>query len=252
MVHVVLVSMTDHSALTTVGHPAMLIASSSSQQSLSDFKALAKDPMYSVITGAREAYLAKYLAHTLGHKVTQSDDVRNLADLIERSAKEIERLWRTAACMSDAPVSTSYPYLPVMPIKPYAALSSGLSAGGNHVSGSLPGPTQNVVQNGIPNGLGGAAAGVPSSGSPITTKQESVIFPVALFPVLGLRYTSYNNFIYIQFEALIQYIRESAYLHSTLYIVRYACSHLFEIVNYPQESSAEKFGVPEIRHTSFT
>jgi hypothetical protein len=85
-------------------------------QTSQDLDTLHKDPMFELINGAKEAYYMKYLAAKLGNKIAKSEDVKDLSRLIEDSSREIERNWRMAACMANAPRSTGYPYLPTMPL----------------------------------------------------------------------------------------------------------------------------------------
>lgn len=101
--------------LAKISDTAILISSVSHPKTLKDLDLLHKDPMYELVTGAREALLMKKLAHKLGTDVSKSKDVQNLSALISDSSREVERTWRMAACMANTPVSTSYPFLPTMP-----------------------------------------------------------------------------------------------------------------------------------------
>ena len=87
-------------------------------KSLEDLNASHNDPTYELVSGAREAYFIKKIAGMLSRKFAQSEDVRNLSHLVQDSARELERNWRMAACISNVPVSTGYPYLPMMPAAP--------------------------------------------------------------------------------------------------------------------------------------
>lgn len=109
--------MTEHvtSGHAAFGDPAILISSGTHPKTFSDLDMLHKDPMYELVTGAREAYFLKQLAQKLGREISHSKDVQNLSSLIGDSARELERTWRMAACISNTPVSTAYPYLPTMP-----------------------------------------------------------------------------------------------------------------------------------------
>jgi hypothetical protein len=105
---------------------AISVSHGSYPKSLEDLDASHKDPTYELVTGTREAYFIKKLAGILSHEIAQSDDVRNIAALAQDSARELERNWRMASCISNVPVSTGYPYLPTMPTKldPTAGASS--------------------------------------------------------------------------------------------------------------------------------
>ena len=98
-----------------VAPAAIQISSSTQPKTLEDLNIFHKDAMYEVISGARQAYMIKQLAGELRSRVSNSADVKHLANLISDSSRELERNWRMAACMSNAPVSTGYPYLPIMP-----------------------------------------------------------------------------------------------------------------------------------------
>lgn len=178
-----------------LGHPAILIASSSAQKSLDDFDVLAKDPLHSIITGAREAYLIKYLAHKLGHNITKSDDVRNLSELIGKSAKEIERLWRTAACMADAPVSTSYPFLPVMPMKAHFGPSSRMNTENDAMKTISETSGQGATLSEPQPALDGSQRGPSRSEDGAPTKSAFIEFTGSLFPLIRHRCTLDNDFI---------------------------------------------------------
>lgn len=108
-----------------LGNSAVLVSSSSEPHSLADLNSFHQDPLYELISGAREAYFIKKLARHLSSEISNSAEVKNLASLINDSAREIERNWRMAACMANSPVSTGYPFLPTMPGG--AALSSTAS-----------------------------------------------------------------------------------------------------------------------------
>ena len=99
----------------TPGHPAVLIGTSGQPGTFDDLDSLHKDSLHEAITGAREAYYIKTLAQKLASNVTKSKDIRSLALLTRDSAQELEREWRMVGCISNAPVSTSDPYLPIMP-----------------------------------------------------------------------------------------------------------------------------------------
>ena len=96
-------------------HFAVQISTGVFPKSMDDLNSLHKDPTYEIVSGTREAYFMKKIAGLLSRKVAQSEDVRNLAHLVQDSARELERNWRMAACISNTPVSTGYPYLPIMP-----------------------------------------------------------------------------------------------------------------------------------------
>ena len=96
---------------------AFQISSASHPKTMDDLNTFHKDSMYELVSATRAAYLMKILASKLASHVTKSSNVRDLANLITDSAREQERSLRMAACMSNAPVSTTYPYLPVMPTK---------------------------------------------------------------------------------------------------------------------------------------
>ena len=97
---------------------AISISHGAHPKTLEDLDASHKDPTYELVSGTREAYFIKKLAGILAHKVAQSDDVRNIASLVQDAARELERSWRMASCISNVPVSTGYPYLPTMPTGP--------------------------------------------------------------------------------------------------------------------------------------
>ena len=103
------------------GNMAVLISNASHPKTLQDLDTVHKDPMYELVTGARQAYFIKHLANKLATKVSHSGDVTNIASLVNNSARELERNWRMAACMANTPVSTGYPYLPTMPAGSVAA-----------------------------------------------------------------------------------------------------------------------------------
>ena len=147
---------------------AIMISGGSFPKTMEDLNSSHKDPTYELVSGAREAYFVKKLAGTLARNVTESDDVRNLASLIQDSARELERSWRMAACISNVPVSTAHPYLPVMPHAPAAGGSAAETASASTspaqvansaatakqaASATLPSQPSSVVPAGLPSPL---------------------------------------------------------------------------------------------------
>jgi hypothetical protein len=129
---------------------AVLLSHSGAPQTLDDLNTLHQDPLYELINGAKEAYYLKTLSDRLAHRITQSKEVQDLASLVNNSAREMERNWRMAACIANAPRSTGYPFLPTMPSgsageAKVSAGSGGLpdsnqssNAGGSAISGTVP------------------------------------------------------------------------------------------------------------------
>lgn len=153
--------------------PSILLDNPASPYSAEDLKAIHADPMYKLVSGTRDAYWTKHIADKLAQDVTKSDDVRNLGELVGGSAKELERLWRMAACMSDAPVSTKYPYLPVMTAKA-ASVAAGLAK----ASKTDAGDTSDNSQEGP------------------AVQQNSIIFHAITFPLIRhLSRTKISEFI---------------------------------------------------------
>lgn len=93
------------------------ISSGTHPKTLEELGSFQKDSLYELVSAAREAYLIKYLAGKLATDVTKSSNVRDMSHLIADSAREQERSLRMAACIANAPVSTTDPYLPLMPSK---------------------------------------------------------------------------------------------------------------------------------------
>ena len=114
---------------THIHHPpmAIMLSSGSDPSTLDDLNNFHKDPMYELITGAKDAFYIQKLANKLGVKITRSEDIKNISSLVSNASSELERNWRMAACIANAPVSTGYPYLPTMPSS--SAASSGTSDG---------------------------------------------------------------------------------------------------------------------------
>ena len=149
--------------LSGVKHPlapaAVLISSSSHPKTISDLNLFHQDPIYELISGAREAYFLKKLAHELGSRVSNSADVQNLASLINNSTRELERNWRMAACLTNAPVSTGYPFLPTMPTVGAAEASAVRSEQPNNaqeVDPSLPSSSPPLPPSAVKASLNGA------------------------------------------------------------------------------------------------
>jgi hypothetical protein len=107
---------------------SIMISSATHPKSLDDLNQFHKDPMYELISGTREAYLIKKLAGDLSTNVSKSENVQSLARLISDTSNELERSWRMGSCMSNAPVSTTYPYLPTMPVGPVSTVPQKLAS----------------------------------------------------------------------------------------------------------------------------
>ena len=115
----------DAAHITKEAPLAIMISSGSHPKTLEDLNQFHKDPMYELVSGTREAYLIKKLAGELATHVSKSENVQSIARLISDSASELERSWRMGSCMSNAPVSTAYPYLPTMPSVAKASIPFG-------------------------------------------------------------------------------------------------------------------------------
>lgn len=116
------------------------ISSGTHPKTLADLDSFHKDSLYELVSAARGAYLMKLLAGKLATHVTKSSNVRDMSHLITDSARELERSLRMAACIANAPVSTTYPYLPLMPTKLVAPItkSAAQSPGAASVRPPLP------------------------------------------------------------------------------------------------------------------
>ncbi len=102
---------------------AYQISSATHPKTMDDLNTFHKDSMYELVSAVRDAYIMKTLASKLASNVTKSSNVRDMANLIADTAREQERALRMAACIANAPVSTTHPYLPVMPTKVSAPLA---------------------------------------------------------------------------------------------------------------------------------
>jgi hypothetical protein len=125
---------------------AVMISSSVHPRTLENLNDYHKDPTYELVSGTREAYFLKKLAGKLSHNVAESEDVQNLSALIQDAARELERSWRMASCISNTPVSTGYPYLPIMPSVAKASSASTGATSGDTAAASKEAatPTGNV------------------------------------------------------------------------------------------------------------
>jgi len=123
---------------------AYQISSVTHPKTLDDLNTFHKDSMYELVSAVRDAYIMKTLASKLASHVTKSSNVRDMANLIADTAREQERALRMAACLANAPVSTTHPYLPVMPSK----LSAPLSQAGP--ISSVPSQTPNQPAGSVP------------------------------------------------------------------------------------------------------
>jgi hypothetical protein len=168
---------------------AIMISGGAFPKTMEDLSASHKDPTYELVSGAREAYFVKKLAGTLARNVTESGDVRNLASLIQDAARELERSWRMAACISNVPVSTAHPYLPVMPHAP----ASGEAATGS--SSDNPAASQNA--NLASTVKQGASTAGPSQSSKVVTAElpTSLISAFPFSPISSVNNSLFRSFI---------------------------------------------------------
>ena len=171
---------------------AILISRGHLPQKFEDLDMFHKDPMYELINGAKEAYFLKYIASKLGNQVAQSEDVKELARVIENSAREMERSWRTAACMANAPVSTGYPYLPTMPLQVAKADEAHPPSQSESASGT-PGHGEGGEAN-----TSAGSSGQPKSAEPLPKSTEKASLEASIFPLMhysGKRSRLIQNFI---------------------------------------------------------
>ena len=148
--------MTIHAVQPDYAPFSFQISSVTHPKTLEDLDTFHKDSVYELVSAAREAYIMKVLANKLASGVTKSSNVRDMANLIADSAREQERSLRMAACIANAPVSTTYPYLPVMPTK----LSSPVSQVGNNLTApaapNAATPGSAPLPSALKQGFGGA------------------------------------------------------------------------------------------------
>lgn len=174
-----------HPRLEHTAHPApmaVLLSHSGAPKTLDDLNTLHQDPMYELINGAKEAYYLKTLSDRLAHEITQSKEVQDLASLVNNSAREMERNWRLAACIANAPRSTGYPFLPTMPSG--SAAEAKVSAGSGGVSGSNPSANAggSAISGTVPKNSNGsdAQASANSTGNQPLVKGMSMDHPIAV------------------------------------------------------------------------
>jgi hypothetical protein len=137
------------------------ISSGTHPKTLEDLNSFHKDSLYELVTAAREAYLMKHLAGKLASAVTKSSNVRDMSHLIADSAREQERTLRMAACIANAPVSTTYPYLPLMPTK----MVTPVSTASTQAPGSPSVPPPAAVPSVAKQGLGNAEVALLTNGN---------------------------------------------------------------------------------------
>ena len=126
---------------------AFQISSVSHPKTLEDLNSFHKDSLYELVSATRQAYLMKAIANKLA-STTKSSNARDMANLIADSAREQERSLRMASCIANAPVSTAYPYLPVMPTKLSASAASTTdtkSSPSPSIAAPLPTPMKQSV-----------------------------------------------------------------------------------------------------------
>lgn len=141
---------------------AIMISGGSHPSTLDDLNNYHKDPMYELVTGTRDAYNIQKLAHRLGHSITRSEDVKNIATLVSDASSELERSWRMAACTANVPVSTGYPYLPTMPAGSLAvAPATRAGAESSTVAAQAPTGGAAVTTASIPMGIAVYAGLIP-------------------------------------------------------------------------------------------
>lgn len=167
---------------------AIMISGGAFPKTMADLSSSHKDPTYELVSGAREAYFVKKLAGTLARNVTESEDVRNLASLIQDSARELERSWRMAACISNVPVSTAHPYLPVVPHAPASGEAAIGSASDN------PAATQDA--NIASTSKQGASTVAPSQSPKVLTAELPACL-ISSFPFSSI--SSVNNSLFRSF-----------------------------------------------------
>jgi hypothetical protein len=176
-------------AMNTKAATSIAVPGTSTPVSSDNVDPSLKDPTYQLIAAAKEAYNMKKLAGLLSRKIAQSEDVRNLAHLVQDSSRELERSCRMAACISNVPVSTKYPYLPAMPTIPKGTLQGSPAAAGPKASSSVDKSTA------------GGSANNSGTLSVTSTKQAGM---ESLFPALYHRQFSMQfQRRRIQFETFI-------------------------------------------------